>query len=162
MAKQTIQFSINGIQTTATVDPDKLLVDFLREDLGLKGTKKGCGIGECGACTVILDGRTVNSCMVLAVTVDGSSVTTIEGVSKDGQLHPLQQSFIEHGAVQCGFCTPGMILSAKALLDKNPHPTVQEIKTAISGNLCRCTGYTKIIKAVTAVSEVGDGREKDE
>lgn len=162
MAKQTIKFLINEIATTAEVETDKLLVDFLREDMAMTGTKKGCGVGECGACTVIIDGRAVNSCMVLAVTIDGSSVTTIEGVNKGEQLHRLQQSFIDHGAVQCGFCTPGMILSAKALLDSNPKPTEQEIKTALSGNLCRCTGYHKIVAAVTAVSEADCGGEKNE
>ena len=162
MAKQTIKFFINEIATTAEVETDKLLVDFLREDLAMTGTKKGCGVGECGACTVIIDGRAVNSCMVLAATIDGSSITTIEGVNKGEQLHRLQQSFIDHGAVQCGFCTPGMILSAKALLDSNPKPTEQEIKTALSGNLCRCTGYHKIVAAVTAVSEADCGGEKNE
>jgi len=162
MAKQTIKFFINEIATTAEVATDKLLVDFLREDLAMTGTKKGCGVGECGACTVIIDGRAVNSCMVLAATIDGSSITTIEGVNKGEQLHRLQQSFIDHGAVQCGFCTPGMILSAKALLDSNPKPTEQEIKTALSGNLCRCTGYHKIVAAVTAVSEADCGGEKNE
>jgi len=162
MAKQTIKFFINEIATTAEIETDKLLVDFLREDLAMTGTKKGCGVGECGACTVIIDGRAVNSCMVLAATIDGSSVTTIEGVNKGEQLHRLQQSFIDHGAVQCGFCTPGMILSAKALLDSNPKPTEQEIKTALSGNLCRCTGYKKIVAAVTAVSEADCGRENNE
>ncbi|MBP2641286.1 MAG: Xanthine dehydrogenase [Firmicutes bacterium] len=162
MAKQTIKFFINEIAATAEVETDKLLVDFLREDLAMTGTKKGCGVGECGACTVIIDGRAVNSCMVLAATIDGSSITTIEGVNKGEQLHRLQQSFIDHGAVQCGFCTPGMILSAKALLDSNPKPTEQEIKTALSGNLCRCTGYHKIVAAVTAVSEADCGGEKNE
>jgi len=162
MAKQTIKFFINEIATTAEVETGKLLVDFLREDLRMTGTKKGCGVGECGACTVIIDGRAVNSCMVLAATVDGSSVTTIEGVSRGEQLHRLQQSFIDHGAVQCGFCTPGMILSAKALLDSNPKPTEEEIKTALSGNLCRCTGYHKIVAAVTAVSEADCGGENNE
>ncbi len=162
MAKQTIKFLINDVATTAEVETSKLLVDFLREDLGLTGTKKGCGVGECGACTVILDGKAVNSCMVLAATIDGSSVTTIEGVNKGEQLHRLQQSFIDHGAVQCGFCTPGMILSAKALLDNNPKPTEEEIKVALSGNLCRCTGYHKIVAAVSAVSEADCGRENNE
>jgi len=162
MAKQTIKFLLNDVATTAEVETSKLLVDFLREDLGLTGTKKGCGVGECGACTVILDGKAVNSCMVLAATIDGSSVTTIEGVNKGEQLHRLQQSFIDHGAVQCGFCTPGMILSAKALLDSNPKPTEEEIKVALSGNLCRCTGYHKIVAAVSAVSEADCGRENNE
>ncbi|MBP1763427.1 MAG: Xanthine dehydrogenase [Firmicutes bacterium] len=162
MAKQMIKFLINDVAATAEVETSKLLVDFLREDLGLTGTKKGCGVGECGACTIILDGKAVNSCMVLAATIDGSSVTTIEGVNKGEQLHRLQQSFIDHGAVQCGFCTPGMILSAKALLDSNPKPTEEEIKVALSGNLCRCTGYHKIVAAVSAVSEADSGRENNE
>lgn len=153
--KELIKFTLNGRDITAEVSPGRLLVDFLREDLGLTGTKKGCEVGECGACTVIVDGKTVDSCLMLAATVDGCSVTTIEGLAADGSLHPLQQAFIDHGAVQCGYCTPGMILSAKALLDENPQPTRAEIKVAISGNMCRCTGYKKIVDAVEAVSNAG-------
>jgi len=151
MEKSMINFILNGQKISAEVATDLLLVDFLRDDLNHTGTKKGCNVGECGACTVIMDGSTVNSCLVLAATVDGSEITTVEGISK-GEISALQQAFLEYGAVQCGFCTPGMLLSAKALLDKNPHPTRKEIETAISGNLCRCTGYKKIVDAVEAVA----------
>jgi len=151
MEKSMINFILNGQKISAAVSTDRLLVDFLRDDLNLTGTKKGCNVGECGACTVIIDGNTVNSCMVLAATVDGSEITTVEGVGK-GEISALQQAFLDYGAVQCGFCTPGMLLSAKALLDKNPHPTRKEIETAISGNLCRCTGYKKIVDSVEAVA----------
>jgi len=123
-------------------------LDVLREDLGLKGTKRGCDLGQCGACTVLLDGRPVLSCTLLSVQADGKKVTTIEGIASEGKLHPLQEAFVAEGATQCGFCTPGMILSAKALLDRNSNPADDEIRLAISGNLCRCTGYTKIIRAV--------------
>ncbi|CQR72361.1 Nicotinate dehydrogenase small FeS subunit [Sporomusa ovata DSM 2662] len=151
--KTLIEFTLNGKKIKAEVTADRLLIDLLRDDLGLTGTKKGCGVGECGACTVILDGKTVDSCLVMAVVVDGCNITTIEGLANNGTLHPLQQSFIDHGAVQCGFCTPGMIMSAKALLDENPAPTREEIKVAMSGNVCRCTGYKKIVESVAAVSE---------
>ena len=124
------------------------LLDFLREDLGLKGTKRGCDSGQCGACTIIMDGKTVNACLILAIQADGKEILTIEGLSSGGRLHPLQEAFVEEGAVQCGFCTPGMILSAKALLDEKKDPSGEEIREALSGNLCRCTGYVKIIKAV--------------
>ena len=148
-----IKVNINGNPYDLNVQPNTLLLDLLRNELGLTGTKRGCETGECGACTVILDGVTVNSCMVLAVETNGKNVTTIEGLENNGQLHPLQESFMEEGASQCGFCTPGMILSAKALLDKNPNPTEEEIRMAISGNLCRCTGYTKIVKAIKAAAQ---------
>lgn len=151
MEKSMINFILNGQKVSAVVAADQLLVDFLRDDLNLTGTKKGCNVGECGACTIIIDGNTVNSCLMLAATIDGSEVTTVEGVSK-GEISALQKAFLDYGAVQCGFCTPGMLLSAKALLDKNPHPTREEIKTAISGNLCRCTGYKKIVDSVEAVA----------
>lgn len=128
--------------------PNDLLLNVLREDLVLTGTKYGCGMGECGACTVLVDGEPVLSCLTLAVTVEGKEVTTIEGLARDGRLHPLQESFLEHGAVQCGYCTPGMILAAKALLDRNPHPTEEEVRDYLRGNLCRCTGYSAIVKAV--------------
>jgi len=157
MNNKMIEFSLNGQHVKAQVSPLRLLIDFLREDLGLTGTKKGCGVGECGACTVIVNGKTVNSCMVLAAMIDGSRVETIEGLNKGASLHPLQQSFIDHGAVQCGFCTPGMVLSAKALLDENPVPMRQEIKVALSGNVCRCTGYQKIVDAVQAVANSNKG-----
>jgi len=124
----------------------------IRKDLGLTGTKKGCGAGDCGACTVILDGRAVTSCLILAVEADGSEIVTIEGLRQEGRLHPLQEAFIGHGAIQCGFCSPGMIMAAKAFLDRCPNPTEEETKRAISGNLCRCTGYAKIIEAILSVA----------
>ncbi|WP_352419324.1 (2Fe-2S)-binding protein [Proteiniborus sp.] len=148
MSKVKINFNLNYEDVTVEVDSNKRLVDMLREDLGLKSVKEGCGEGECGACTVILDGKAVTSCTVLGPQVDGCSVVTLEGLSKNGELDKLQESFIEAGAVQCGFCTPGMILSAKALLMENPNPTKEEIKRAMAGNLCRCTGYVKIVEAV--------------
>lgn len=143
-----IQLTVNGKDYTVNIEEDKRLLDVLREDLGFTGVKEGCSEGECGACTVIMDRKTVNSCMVMGFQANGSNIVTIEGLEKDGQLHPIQQAFIDIGAVQCGYCTPGMILSAKALLDKNPNPTKEEIREGISGNLCRCTGYSKIVKAV--------------
>lgn len=152
MKKITISFTLNNQPVTLNVNPNARLLDVLREELHLTGTKEGCGVGECGACTVLIDGETANSCLVLAPQVDGHTVLTVEGLEKNGELHPLQKAFIEHGAVQCGYCTPGMLLSAKALLDKNPHPTREEIKVAISGNLCRCTGYLQIIEAVEAAA----------
>ncbi len=152
MSKETLSFHINGQTLTAELDPSLRLLDALRDVFGLTGTKEGCAEGECGACTVIMNGRAVNSCLILAGQAAGAEITTIEGLSPDGELSRLQQAFVDAGAIQCGFCTPGMILSAKALLDKNPHPTVQEIKVAISGNLCRCTGYRKIVKAVQIAS----------
>ena len=152
--KRIINLRINGEPVEAAVDPNRTLVQFLREDLGLTGTKHGCGLGDCGACTVILDGKPVNSCLVLAVQADGREVLTIEGLAENGELHPIQKAFVKNGAVQCGFCTPGMILSAKALLDENPKPTETEIRTAISGNLCRCTGYQKIVEAIEEASKL--------
>jgi carbon-monoxide dehydrogenase small subunit len=148
-----ITMTVNGAPVEAAVEPNRTLVQFLREDLGLTGTKHGCGLGDCGACTVILDGKPVNSCLVLAVQANGREVLTIEGLAENGRLHPIQQAFVKTGAVQCGFCTPGMILSAKALLDENPRPTEREIRTAISGNLCRCTGYQKIVEAIGEASK---------
>ena len=148
MNKVVIKFELNGKEVEITSDPNKTLLDLLRNDLGLKGTKRGCEIGECGACTVIMNGETVNSCMLLAPQAQGAIITTIEGVSENGKLHPIQKAFIEKGAIQCGFCTPGMVLSAKALLDSSPEPTREEIRKAIAGNICRCTGYTQIIDAV--------------
>lgn len=130
------------------VKSNDLLLNVIRDDLGLMGTKYGCGTGECGACTVLVDEKPVLSCLTLAVTVDKKNITTIEGIGANGDLHPLQQAFVDTGAVQCGYCTPGMILSAKALLDRNPNPTEDEIKCAIKGNLCRCTGYVKIIESI--------------
>jgi aerobic carbon-monoxide dehydrogenase small subunit len=148
---------VNQKQYRVEVSPDELLVDVLREKLGLTGTKKGCGTGDCGACTVILDGRAVTSCMVLAVSAEGKSIQTIEGMQKDGALHPIQQSFLDHHAVQCGYCTPGLVMSVKALLDETPHPNEAEIRRGISGNLCRCTGYQKIVEAVKAVAAANEG-----
>lgn len=148
MEKITITFNLNGSEVTAQTFPNKRLVDFLREDMGMLSVKEGCGEGECGACTVIYNGNAVTSCLMLAGQVNGGSVITLEGVSRDGELNYIQKAFAEAGAVQCGYCTPGMILAAKALLDKNPHATNDEIKRAMSGNLCRCTGYAKILKAV--------------
>ncbi len=149
--KVAIKFVLNQVEMFREVAPDLRLVDFLREDLDLTGTKVGGGEGDCGACTVIMDGKIVNSCLILAPQIDGKEVLTIEGLGDYEHLHPLQQAFMEAGAVQCGFCTPGMIMSAKALLDQNPNPNRQEIMQAISGNLCRCTGYKKIADAIEKV-----------
>jgi carbon-monoxide dehydrogenase small subunit len=148
MNDQVVKLTVNGETTEVTVDPWVTLLEAIRDKLELTGTKEACSLGECGACTVILDGKAVNSCLVLAVEAKGKEVLTIEGLRKSGELHPLQQAFIDEGAVQCGFCTPGMILAAKALLDKNPEPNEDEIIEALAGNLCRCTGYVKIVKAV--------------
>lgn len=142
-----IRFKVNGKWESLEVCGSDLLVDILRDELGLTGTKKGCGKGDCGACTVLLDRLPVNSCLVLAVQVDGKEVLTIEGIG-GGALHPIQEAFIDHGAIQCGFCTPGMILSVKALIDDNPKPSEEEIRRAMSGNLCRCTGYIQITEAI--------------
>lgn len=142
-----IHLIVNGEDYHLHVKPNRVLLDVLREDLELTGTKKGCGLGKCGACTVLLNGRPVHSCLMLALQVDGCEITTIEGVGKD-EIHPLQEHFVEKGAIQCGFCTPGMINAGKALLDENPHPDKDDIKQAIAGNLCRCTGYHKIIEAI--------------
>jgi len=148
-----LTFILNQREVTVSVAPNRRLLDVLREELHLTGTKEGCGIGECGACTVLLNGRPVNSCLILAGQAQGSEITTIEGVeTEDGDLHPLQEAFLEEGAVQCGFCTPGMILSALSLLRKNPGPSEDEIKEAISGNLCRCTGYKQIVEAIQAAA----------
>jgi carbon-monoxide dehydrogenase small subunit len=153
-SERMIAFDLNGKSVSVSVVPDALLVDVLRDQLGLTGTKKGCGIGECGVCTVLLNGKAIYSCLTLAVTVDGGKVMTIEGLTaKEGQLDLLQEAFVEEGAVQCGYCTPGMILSVKALLDENPNPTREDVITAISGNLCRCTGYVKIINAGLRAAE---------
>ncbi|MEJ5304731.1 MAG: (2Fe-2S)-binding protein [Ignavibacteria bacterium] len=147
-----ISFVLNGEKIELKTKPNKRLLDILRDDLGLTGTKEGCSIGECGACTVIVNGKAVNSCLVLAGEVDGAEVITIEGIAKNGNLHPLQENFLKYGAVQCGFCTPGMILSAYALLLKKKKPNEEEIKEAIAGNLCRCTGYKQIIEAIKQTS----------
>lgn len=152
MTTRELRFKVNGEAYTLQVEPRKTLLEVIREDLGLQGTKLGCGGGECGACTVILDGKAVKSCLMLALDARGKEVWTIEGLVAGGDLHPLQRAFVEHGAIQCGYCTPGMIMSSKALLDENPHPTAQEIKDALAGNLCRCTGFTKILEAVSSVA----------
>jgi carbon-monoxide dehydrogenase small subunit len=152
-----LKFTVNDEKIDIKTDPNKRLLDVLREDLRLTGTKEGCGVGECGACTVIIDGKAINSCMVLAGSVGGKNILTVEGLEKNGELSRMQQNFLEMGAVQCGFCTPGMLMSAKALLMKNPKPTVEEIKEAISGNLCRCTGYTQIVDAIKKTSEEENG-----
>ena len=155
MMKQEIKLKVNGAIYPVYVDPWKSLLDVLRDDIGLTGVKLGCGAGDCGACTVLVDGNAVNSCLMLAAQAQGKEITTIEGLEGEEGLHPLQQAFVDYFAVQCGFCTPGMILSAKALLDKNPHPTEEEIRVSLSGNLCRCTGYVKIVEAVLSVSRKG-------
>jgi len=153
-----ISLTVNQHNYQLTVPPWRTLLEIIREDLGLTGTKEGCSLGECGACTLLMDGKAVNSCLVLATEADGKEITTVEGLAKGNKLHPLQQAFIDHGGLQCGFCTPGMILAAKALLDSNPTPTEGEIKQAISGNLCRCTGYAKIIESIKAAAENMGGK----
>jgi carbon-monoxide dehydrogenase small subunit len=151
--KVKVHLKVNELDYKVEVEPRRTLLELIREDLELTGTKEGCGLGECGTCTVLLDGKPIKSCITLAVQANGRGVTTIEGVEKvDGTLHPLQQAFIDHGAIQCGFCTPGMILTAKALLDENPRPTEPEVRQAIAGNLCRCTGYQKIVEAILAAA----------
>lgn len=156
MAEHKIELVLNGQRCSFSVDSEETLLHVLREKAHLTGAKKGCDLGECGACTVIMDGHAVNSCCVFALEADGGSVETIEGLGTPEHLHPLQQAFIDAGAIQCGYCTPGMIMTAKALLDRNPHPTREEIHAAMSGNLCRCTGYTKIEAAIVAAAEVID------
>jgi carbon-monoxide dehydrogenase small subunit len=162
MATREISFVINGEKLELTVNEDWTLLKVIRDVLKLKGTKEGCGEGDCGACTVLVDNEPVNSCLVLAVQVEGKEILTIEGIGSAEKLHPLQEAFIEEGAVQCGFCTPGMIMASKGLLDANPHPSDKEIKTALSGNLCRCTGYTKIFKAVHSASKRFQDTEQEE
>jgi carbon-monoxide dehydrogenase small subunit len=152
VSKVQIKLKVNGETYQREVEPRMTLLDFLRNELNLTGTKEGCGEGDCGACTVVVDGAAVNSCIMLAVEAQGRDVLTIEGVAQDGELHPLQKAFIELGAIQCGFCTPGMILSAKTFLETNPSPTEAEVRTAIAGNLCRCTGYDKIVKSILSVA----------
>lgn len=151
--KHPIKLTINGEIYELLVEPNELLLDVLRNRLDLTGTKEGCGTGDCGACTVIVDGKSVNSCLMLAIEADGKEILTIEGLAKNGELDPIQKAFVNEGAIQCGFCTPGVVLSAKSLLDENPHPTEEEIKIWIAGNLCRCTGYVKIIKAIQIASQ---------
>jgi carbon-monoxide dehydrogenase small subunit len=146
--KQVIKLIVNDKEYELFVAPNRTLLEVLRDDLCLTGTKRGCDSGQCGACTVLLDGEPILSCITLACEVEGRKIRTIEGIAKDGELQPVQQAFLKYGAVQCGFCTPGMVLSASALLESNPAPTVEEIKKGMSGNLCRCTGYLKIIEAI--------------
>ncbi|MBW2093855.1 MAG: (2Fe-2S)-binding protein [Deltaproteobacteria bacterium] len=150
--KQFIKLTVNNQEYDLDVEPNLTLLDLLRDRLKLTGTKKGCDEGDCGACTVIMDGRPISSCLVLAVQANGKEILTIEGMETAEGMHPIQQAFIKKGAIQCGYCTPGMILSAKALLDRDPHPNEEEIRAAISGNLCRCTGYQKIVEAIEEAS----------
>jgi carbon-monoxide dehydrogenase small subunit len=147
-----LRLKLNGSWREVETRPDRILLDLLREDLGLTGTKKGCEEGGCGACTVIMNGKAVLSCLIPAFKADGAEILTVEGMARENSLHPLQQAFWEEGAVQCGYCTPGMLLSAKALLDENPEPSVEDVKIGISGNLCRCTGYAKIVRAIQVVA----------
>jgi carbon-monoxide dehydrogenase small subunit len=156
--KYSLSFILNGLPADVLVKPTDTLLDVLREKLGVVSPKRGCDTGDCGACTVLLEGEPIRSCLTIALTVAGKAVETVGGLSKDGKLHPLQQSFHEHYAAQCGFCTPGMLMSAKALLDKNPKPTREEIVQAISGNLCRCGAYQEIVEAIAAVAS-GRGKE---
>ena len=151
--KKLISLTINNEEYELAVAPNQTLAEVLRYELGLTGTKQGCGMGDCGTCTVIMDGKPVNSCLVLAVQANGRHILTIEGLQTDQGLHPIQQAFVDDGAIQCGFCSPGMILTAKSLLDQNPKPNESEIRMAISGNLCRCTGYQKIVEAIQHASE---------
>ncbi len=153
MKEIDIELSVNGKKYQLKVEPWRTLVEVLRENLGLMGTKKSCNEGECGACTLIMDGKAVTSCLVLALDAQGKDIITIEGLSHGETLHPIQESFLKHGGVQCGFCTPGMIMSSKALLDDNPNPTLDETRRAVSGNLCRCTGYQHIINSIMAAGE---------
>jgi carbon-monoxide dehydrogenase small subunit len=153
--KHQIQITVNQDEYELLVDPNQTLLDLLRDDLDLTGTKKGCDEGDCGACSVILNGKVVNSCLVLAVEANGATIITIEGLHSEGDLHPIQQAFVDSGAVQCGFCTPGMIMTTKAMLDEITDPTEENIKHYLSGNLCRCTGYTKIMDAVNLVTKQG-------
>ena len=148
-----IILNVNKINYKVAVEPQRTLVEVLRDTLGLTGTKKSCSEGECGACTVLMDGRPVASCLVLALDAQGKEITTIEGLSEGERLHPIQEAFVKHAAIQCGFCTPGMVMSAKALLDENPKPTATEVRKGISGNLCRCTGYQQIVDAILAASQ---------
>lgn len=154
--KEVIELTVNGQRYEVMVSSRELLIDVLRKQLGLTGTKKGCGHGDCGTCTVLINGKRALACLTLALSCRSKSITTIEGLEDKGRLDPIQQAFIDHGAVQCGFCTPGMIISAKALLNENPQPSEEEIQRGLSGNLCRCTGYVKIVGAVKAAAQGGD------
>ena len=156
--KHKISFVINGDAKEIEIESNRTLLKMLREDLDLIGTKEGCGAGECGACTILVDNKAVNSCLMLAVEADGKEILTIEGLSNGINLDPLQESFIKHNALQCGYCTPGMVMSAKALLNRNSHPTEEDVKEALAGNLCRCTGYQRIVDAVLDVANKGRGK----
>ncbi len=153
MTQHLVKTNVNGKEVSLTVDSNERLIDMIRNKLNLTGTKEGCGKGDCGSCVVIVDGKTVNACLMLAAQAHGKKILTIEGLGSPEELHPIQESFIEKGAVQCGFCIPGMIITAKNFLDQNPNPTREEIREAISGNLCRCTGYVKIVDAVEAAAK---------
>ena len=153
--KRLIELKVNGESYDVAVNPNRTLLEVLREELGLTGTKEGCDAGDCGTCTVLLDGKPVPSCLVLAVEAQGKDILTIEGLANGPELHPIQKAFVDHGATQCGFCSPGMILTGKALLDRNPNPSEAEVRKAISGNLCRCTGYVKIIEAIMIAAAQG-------
>lgn len=159
MEKKRIRFTINNQAQELSIDPWRTLLEVIREDLQLTGTKEGCGEGECGSCTVIMNGKTVNSCLIPAVEADNKEIITIEGLADGDDLHPIQEAFVEKSGMQCGFCTPGMIMSAKALLDSNPNPNKDEIREGIAGNFCRCTGYTKIIESISAAASVMKGEE---
>ena len=160
MKRQSAKFVVNGKPSEIMLESHMTLLEVLRDQMGLTGTKYGCGTGSCGACTVLVEGEPVLSCLTLAVTVRDKNILTIEGLAEGHTLHPIQKAFVDHGAIQCGFCTPGMILSTKALLDENPNPTRQEVKEALAGNLCRCTGYVKIIDAVLAAAkDIAKGRQ---
>lgn len=158
--KRELELSINDEIYELEVDPHKTLLEVLREDLGLTGSKEGCGLGACGACTVIVDGNPILSCLTLAAEVEGKQITTIEGLTKSGQPDVIQKAFVDHGAIQCGFCTPGAVMSAKALLDKHPHPARNEMRWAMAGNLCRCTGYVKIIDAIESVAGASESEKQ--
>ena len=160
MNKVAVTANVNGRIYEREVPVNMTLVEFIRDELHLNGTKEGCDEGECGACTILYDGRPVNSCLMLACEADGHEILTIEGMADDGRLHPIQEAFLEAGAVQCGYCTPGMVLSAKAVLDEFPHPTEDQIRTGIEGNICRCTGYNRIISAIMLASEKIYGTEQ--
>ena len=157
MAKIPIQLTVNGQARSAEVDPRLLLVHYLREDLGLTGTKVGCDTSQCGACVVTMNGAAIKSCTTLAVQADGAEITTIEGLATDGNLHPLQEAFWNNHGLQCGFCTPGMIMTAVELLERNPHPTAEQVRQGLEGNICRCTGYHNIVKSVLAAAESAGG-----
>ena len=160
MKKQLLSMTVNDEAINVAVSANATLLEVLRDDLGLTGVKEGCAEGVCGACTVLMDGMPVRSCLTLALEAEGAAIVTIEGLVSAGTLHPMQQAFVEHGAVQCGFCTPGMVLASKSLLDRTPHPTEDEIKTALAANFCRCTGYAKIIAAVRSAAEASEAEDK--